>query len=231
MGFLVDPTVKKGCCSLTFQGDGVTTLFKHPPNILFSDPRTTSPNDLIKLVENTNATTTNAGVIAAILDDPPKTYPDCSFIAHQVALMQGITIKNQFVYHKWKYSGSLDDLHALILSNCSNKQLNSILFEDEPTLADIKTNYVMYFSQLKGPKHWSWQSDFQVTRHPSGHDIFQSSLFQDNWGDGLYLPKSVEIKPKFYRFNTNVVHAWCTCPEEQTSEGQHCWAFYNVTTI
>ena len=200
MTLIVDTSVKKGCCCLTFYG-GATTLFKYPPQLLLCYPQS---NNNIKMMENTNATATKAGVIAVLIDKSPTSYPDGSCIPHRVALIQGILNNHTFAYHEWKFCGSNDELRALVTSSCTNTYLNSILFEDEPTFVPVQSTYVMYFNQIAGPHHISWQRNIMITDHPSGSKVLQSALTQDNWGRGLYMPKSVEYKFKFYRFNSNV---------------------------
>jgi len=165
------------------------------------------------MMENTNSSRTEAGLIATICsDDPSKVV--CGNINHEIILCQGVVFQQDLqyivlVYHKWRKGHEEPILYELLLSSVPNASVIARLFEPEPLTMRLSTGskYAMYFNQITGPKHHSFASSIRLSLHKSGETIYESSLFQDRWSRNSYYDQTLKTKFKFFRFDQNTCYA------------------------
>ena len=209
-----DEMVKKGCSILTILEDGSSCLYKYPPGYLLS-PSVSNNQCPISLMENTNSSRTEAGLIAVLCTENPATI-EFGAISHEIILCQGVAFDPiiqdlVLVFHKWKHCLALNRFD-LLNSNVSNESIADGLFDDEPSTMRIQkgSNYIMYFNQLTGPKHHSFISSIKLSRHKSGAMVYESALSQDNWGNRRYKHKTIETKFQFLRFAPRSVNKYAS---------------------
>ena len=94
-----DTRVKKGCCILTILDDGSSFLYKYPPGSLLS-PSSSNFKCPITMMENTNSSHTEVGLIAAICSDNPSKV-DSGNIEHDIILCQGYFFWGRWLYCPW----------------------------------------------------------------------------------------------------------------------------------
>ena len=56
-------------------------------------------------------------------------------------------------------------------------------------------------NQISGPSHHSFMRNTNTFQHSSGHGVFESSLLQDKWCCGKYLPLTIANKYNFLEFD------------------------------
>ena len=83
-----DERVKMGCSILTILEDGSSCLYKYPPGNLLS-PSNSHHQCPISLMENTNSSRTEAGLIAVLCTENPANL-DFGAISHEIILCQGL---------------------------------------------------------------------------------------------------------------------------------------------
>ena len=206
-----DSRVKKGCSILTILDDGSSFLYKYPPGSLLS-PSSANNKCPITMMENTNSSRTEAGLVATICyDDPSKVV--CGTINHEIILCQGVAFQQDLqdivlVYHKWRKDQEEPLLYDLLSSSVTNASVIAHLFDFEPMTMRLTTcsKYIMYFNQIAGPTHHSFVSSIRLSPHKSGVMIYESSLFPDRWSQNTYYDR-LKTKFKFFRFDQNTCYA------------------------
>ena len=166
---------------MTILDDGTSFLYKYPPGSLLS-PSSSNLKFPITMMENTNSSRTEAGLIATICsDDPSKVV--CGNINHEIILCQGVVFQQDLqyivlVYHKWRKGHKEPILYELLLSSVPNTSMLAHLFEPEPLTMRLSTGskYAMYFNQIAGPKLHSFASSIRLSWHKSGEMIYESSV-------------------------------------------------------
>ena len=199
-----DSSIKSGCCILTIFQDGYSFLFRHPPGFLYSPLPHTSSKDLI-FMENTNSSGSRAGLIAALLSNCPQDYQEGTFLPHIIVLVDGIFSSNDgycLVYYPMKQG--ITNIYSLFQAKLTNDNLINAMFESNPQTCILSTKYVMYFNQIIGPTHSSFQCNFQLCTHKSGLSIYQSGKQSDVWG--VNRTRSQIFQQKLLRFRLTITY-------------------------
>ena len=160
------------------------------------------------MTENQNAHKSKAGLVAVLLSCDPDLYVlsvEENCISHEIVIIEGIACDCEheiynLVYHKWKTSFPQSDVYDIIRSGVSNLSVIEKLFELKPSIIDVSQVRVMYFNQISGPSHQYFVRNIYTFRHSSGHDVFESTLLQDSWCSGRYLPLTIANNYNFLRF-------------------------------
>ena len=59
---------------------------------------------------------------------------------------------------------------------------------------------ILYFNQISGPRYPSRRSNVLLLEHPQGGKYYESSLFQENWGECPYLSPELVLRYEFIRW-------------------------------